>query len=77
MMLGMFSGITACGDACEEVAIISGKAESIPSRLSGSAALVEGRGSKAADGGFLLSMLCPEIGAEVVKEVHCSHCKAP
>ena len=48
MMLGMFSGVTACGDACEEVATRSGMAVSIPFRLSGSSALVEGRASGSA-----------------------------
>ena len=64
MMLRMFSGVTTCGDACEKVAIRSGMAESIPSRLSGFSALVEGRAPKAADGGFLPGMLCRDTGAE-------------
>ena len=58
MMLGMFSGVTACEDACAEVAIRSGMAESVHPRLSGSAALVEGRAPKATDGCFLPGMLC-------------------
>ena len=57
MMLGMFSGVTTCGDACEEVAIGSGITESVPSRLSGSAALVEDGAPKATDGSFLLGVL--------------------
>ena len=58
MVLGMFSGVTAHGDTCEEVAIRSGMAKSVPSRLSGSAALVEGGAPKAVDGSFFLDMLC-------------------
>ena len=58
MMLGIFSGTTTCGDACEEVAIGPGMAKSVPFRPSGSAALVEGRAPKAADGSFLLGVLC-------------------
>ena len=54
MMLGMFSG----GDACEEVGIRSGMAKSIPSKLSGSSALEEGRAPKDTDGSFLPDMLC-------------------
>ena len=45
-------------DAFEEVAIKSGMAKSVPSSLSGSADLVEGRAPKAADGDFFPGMLC-------------------
>ena len=76
-MLGMCLSVTSPGDACEEVAIRSGMAKSVPSRPSGSSALVEGRTPKATDGSFLLDMLCWEVGAGVVGEVCCSCSKAP
>ena len=44
-MLGMFAGMTTCRDACKEVAIGSQLAKSVPFRLSGSSALVEGGAS--------------------------------
>ena len=47
MMLGMFSGMTTYGDACEEVVIISWRARSFPFRPSGYYALVEGGASGA------------------------------
>ena len=58
MVLGMCSSITSPRDTCEEVAIRSGTAESVPSRLSRSSALVEGKAPKATDGSFLLGVLC-------------------
>ena len=54
---GMFQHNLTWG-CLEEVALGSGMAESIPSSLSRSSALVEGRVPKAADGSSLLGMLC-------------------
>ena len=58
MMLGAFSNVVSPRDTCEEVAIGSGVAKSVPSRMSGSSTLVEGGVPKATDDSFLLGMLC-------------------
>ena len=59
------------------VAISLGMAESTPSSLIGSSTLVGGGAHNAADGSFLLGMLCWETGIEVVGEVCCTSSKAP
>ena len=81
-MPGMCSSITSAGDAHEEVAIRWGMAEPVPSRPSGSSALVEGRAPKATEGSFLLGMLCWGVlcwgvRAEVTGGVCCNCSKAP
>ena len=57
-MFGACSSIALPREAHEKVAMASEVAESIPFRLSGSSALVEGGAPKAADGSFLLGLLC-------------------
>ena len=52
------SGVASPREACEEVVMALGAAESIPFKPRGSSMLVEGRAPKAADGGLLLGMLC-------------------
>ena len=59
------SGVDACGDAWEEVAISSGTTESVLSRLSGSFAPMEGVALWAADVGLLgvvcVTLCCPHV----------------
>ena len=77
MVFGACSGKASPGEAWEEVATGSGAAKSMPSRPSGSFALVEGGAPKAADSSSLLGVLCQETGAGTVGDV-CRHCfKAP
>ena len=63
MILGMFSGMTASGDTCKGVAIGSWIAKSIPFRLSGSSALVEGGASDSVP-------LGPPLSGVDLKQVH-------
>ena len=58
MMLGMCSSVTLAKDTCEDIAIESGMAEPVLSRLSRSSTLLEGRAPKAIEGSFHLGMLC-------------------
>ena len=55
-----------------------GRDGSMPSGLRGSSVSpVEGRASRATDGGSLLSVLHWEVGAEAAGEAHCSHSNDP
>ena len=78
MMLGLFSGLTTCGDACEEVAIRSGMARVHPIQAkwiccSGGWQSSQGRRWQLPSRCAML----PEAVAEVVGKVCCSHSKAP
>ena len=63
MVFGVCSSIASPRKAWGEVAMASGMAGSIPFRPSGFPTMVEGRTPKAADGSFLLGMLCWEVVA--------------